>query len=270
MKSFKNHLSLITALITILFTIQVFIVVERSINAYEENLKNDYSIIVVVNKNLEKKDFLKIDSTIESAEELDPSHVIDSFKDEMKEQNLKLLKLTLPKFYRVRLDHYPTPAEIEKVSKKLLRHPMITRVEDFARNHDVIYKLLLLFKEVSTLFAIAIFAVTTLLILKELRIWQFQHNERMNIMALFGAPLWMRSAVLFRLAIVDAVLASLLVNGIFFLVVQYGWLQTQLKAIGIAVNIYVLPKDPVILSVIAFVLSILLAMLVIAGSKEDS
>lgn len=270
MKSLKNHLSLIIALITVLFTIQIFVVVERSITAYEENLKNDYSIISVVKKNLDNASFLKIDPAIQSAEEINPDHIIGTFKNEMKERNLELLKLTLPKFYRIRLKHYPTPSEITRVSKELLKHPLITKVEDFAKNHDMIYKLLLLFKKVSILFAVAILAVTTLLILKELRIWQFQHSERMSIMALFGAPLWMRSAVLFRLALVDAVMASLLVNGAFFMLVYYGWLEAQLETIGIKVDIYTLPNDALVLSVVAFTLSMLLATLVIAGPKEDS
>jgi cell division transport system permease protein len=270
MKSLKNHLSLIIALITVLLTIQISIVVERSIAAYEENLKNDYSIIVVVKKSLDNAVFLQIDRAIQSAEEITPDHVIDTFKNEMKDRNIELLKLTLPKFYRIRLRHYPAPDEIERVSAELLKHPLITRVEDFARNHDMVYKLLLLFKKVSMIFAVAIFAVTTLLILKELRIWQFQHSERMNIMALFGAPLWMRSAVLFRLAIMDAIIASLLVNGTFYMLIRYGWLQMQLETVGISVNIYILPDDALILSGVAFILSMLLAMLVIMGPKEES
>jgi cell division transport system permease protein len=50
MKSFKNHLSLVIALLSILFSIQIFIVVERSLDAYKENLADNYSIIVVSQK----------------------------------------------------------------------------------------------------------------------------------------------------------------------------------------------------------------------------
>ena len=50
--------------------------------------------------------------------------------------------------------------------------------------------------------------VTIFLIAKEMRIWQFKHSERMNIMGLFGAPVWLRSAVLFRLAIVDLIVVN--------------------------------------------------------------
>ncbi|MEA3372504.1 MAG: cell division protein FtsX [Campylobacterota bacterium] len=269
MKSIRNHLSLIIALATILFTIQVYMIIDRSITAYETNLKNDYSIIIVTKKELKADLFKEIDKRIERAEEIQPDHVIKSLKGQMKAKNIELLKLTLPKFYRVHLDHYPTPDEISKINANLLKHPLITRVEDFAQNHDLVYKLLLLYKKVSTIFALVIFAVTTLLILKELKIWQLQHSERMSIMALFGAPIWLRSAVLYRLATVDAIIASLLINGAFFLLLQYQWIEQQLNTIGISIEIYTPLNDGLILTTIALSLSLLLATLVIMGHKEE-
>ncbi len=269
MQSIRNHLSLVIALSTILFTIQVFMIIDRSIVAYETNLKNDYSIIVVAKKTLKPTLFKEIDRDIQSSEEIKPDHIIQSLKGQMKTKNIELLKLTLPKFYRIHLDHYPTPEEISKLNANLLKHPLISRVEDFAQNHDLVYKLLLLYKEVSIVFALVILAVTTLLILKELKIWQFQHSERMSIMALFGAPLWLRSAVLFRLAIVDAVIASFLINGSFFLLLQYQWIAKRLNTIGISIEIYTPYSDGLILTAMALILSILLATMVILGHKEE-
>ena len=269
MKSIRNHLSLIIALTTILFTIQVFLIIDRSIVAYEDNLKNDYSIIVVSNKELTREQFDTLDKRISSAEEIHPDHVIDSLKGQMKQKNIELLKLSLPKFYRVKLDRYPTPKEITQLNTNLLRHPSISRVEDFAQNHDLVYKLLLLYKKVSIVFAMVILAVTTLLIFKELKIWQLQHSERMNVMALFGAPLWLRSAVLFRLAIVDAVLATLLINLAFYVLLKYQWIEKQLTSIGIVIDIYDPLSDGVILSGVALSLSMLLATMVILGHREE-
>jgi cell division transport system permease protein len=50
MKSIKNHFSLVVALFSILFSIQMFILIDRSIDAYKENLAKNYSVIVVVKK----------------------------------------------------------------------------------------------------------------------------------------------------------------------------------------------------------------------------
>ena len=64
MKSFKNHLSLVIALLSILFSIQIFIIADRSIESYKENLANNYSIIVVSQKKLYNKNIISLNSMI--------------------------------------------------------------------------------------------------------------------------------------------------------------------------------------------------------------
>jgi len=269
MKSFRNHLSLIIALATILFTVQIFLIIERSTAAYETTLKNDYSILVVAERTLEPDAIVPLDRRIDRAEAIDPGHLLESLKGEIDPQSIALLSVTLPRFYRIHLKHYPTPAEINSISATLKRYPRIERVENFSQNHDLVYKLLLLYKKVSVVFSAIILIVTTLLIFKELKIWQYQHRQRMNIMALFGAPLWLRSAVLFRLALVDAIIASVLVNLLFIFLVQYQWVEKQLMTIGIRIDVYLL-SDAGTLFGIAMSLSILLATLVTLGHKEAS
>ena len=111
--------------------------------------------------------------------------------------------------------------------------------------------------------------VTTLLIFKELRIWQFKHSERMNIMGLFGAPVWLRSAVLFRLAIVDAIIASILAFGLFVYISSSLWVQEQFSNIGISVVIYDITNDSILLFTAAMTISILLASFIVLGHKEE-
>ena len=234
MKSFKNHISLVVALLSILFSIQIFIIVDRSIEAYKVNLANNYSMIVVSQKRLLKEDIQDLNPIIKDVNELSADSVIKRLNSGINDKNIKLLKLTLPKFYKLNLVHYPTPTEIEKLKKDLSKNKSITKIEDFANTHDTTYKLLLLFKNVVSLFAIVVFIVTTLLIFKELRIWQFKHSERMSIMGLFGAPIWLRSAVLFRLSITDALIASFLAFGLFLyistsnLVFSVGFIRARL------------------------------------------
>ena len=52
MKSLKNHFSLILALFSILFAIQIFIINNRALKAYEEKLSSNYSMIVVANTSI--------------------------------------------------------------------------------------------------------------------------------------------------------------------------------------------------------------------------
>lgn len=269
MKSIKNHLSLVVALVSILFSIQVFIIIDRSIMAYKENLASNYSIIVVSQLSIEEETMKSFSPLINATSELNPDKIIKRLNTKINVKNLKLLKLSLPKFYKLKLTHFPSPGEIKSLTSRLLRHKSITKVENFSSNHDNTFKLLLLFKDVITVFSISVFIVTILLILKELRIWQFMHNERMSIMGLFGAPIWLSSAVLFRLAIVDAIIASILTFMIFSYLSTSFWVQEQLEYIGIDIVVFDQLMDFAILSGIAIFLSVLLALLIVIGHKEE-
>lgn len=83
MKSLKNHISLITALFTVLFSVQIYVAVDRTIEAYENRLKNDYSIIVVSNKALTATEFKAMDSIIERSESIATDQVLERLKGEM-------------------------------------------------------------------------------------------------------------------------------------------------------------------------------------------
>lgn len=270
MRSVKNHFSLVVALLSILFSIQIFFVVERAIEAYKTNLATNYSIIAVSKKSLKSEEILKINKIISSATELSADSVIKRLSSDMKNTNVELLKLSLPKFYKLHLGYYPTPEEIKELKSNLLSHGSITKVEDFSHTHDATYKLLLLFKKVVSLFAVVVAVVTVLLIFKELRIWQYKHNERMTIMGLFGAALWLRSAVLFRLAIVDALFATLIAFGVFYYASSHPWILGQLDSIGISVVIFNPIEDLAILFGVAISISIILATLIVIGHKEEA
>ncbi|MBV5321431.1 MAG: cell division protein FtsX [Sulfuricurvum sp.] len=269
MKSLKNHISLIVALFTVLFSVQIYVAVDRTIDAYENRLKNDYSIIVVSNKSLTPVEFKAMDSIIERSEPIATDQVLERLKGEMSPKNLELLKLTLPKFYRLYLSRFPTPAEISKLQNRLQKNSSIERVEGYAQTHDTVYKLMLLFKDVVQVFSIAIAAVTSLLILKEMRLWQFQHADRMSIMALFGAPVWLRSAVLFRLAIVDAIIATVVLCLAFLMIEQYGWMDILLRTVGITIDLFDFLHDGVRSLIIALSVSIVLTFTIVIGNDEE-
>ncbi len=261
MKSIKNHLSLVIALMSILFSIQVFVIIDRAILSYKENLASNYSVVVVSKQSIVKEDILKIDNLFASVSELSPDDVIARLNSGISKKNIKLLKLALPKFYKLKLTLYPTPKEVKKLTESLLENKSIIKVENFSHNHDNTYKLLVLFKNVIAVFSVSIFIVTSLLIFKELRIWQFKHSERMSIMGLFGAPVWLRSAVLFRLAIVDAIIASLLTFVLFTYLSSSAWLLDEFEYIGIKLEIFNPVSDFSILLGTAMILSAFLNVL---------
>lgn len=269
MKSLKNHLSLIIALLTVLVSTQIYISIDRTIHSYEQRLKDDYSLIVVANLEMTQDAFKSIDSMIEKADIIPTDNVLSQFKNEMSEKNIQLLQQTLPKFYRIHLSHFPTPKEIKKVETKLQKNPSIQRVEGYLEVHDNIYKLMLLFKDAVAIFSVLVVILTSLLIIKEMRIWQLQHSERMSIMALFGAPVWLRSAVLFRIAIIDAIIATMLFSFALYAVQTYGWSITILKAMGINVQLYNMIEDPIRALAIALSIVIVLTFAVVLGNREE-
>ena len=270
MKSLKNHFSLILALFSILFAVQIFIINDRALQAYEEKLSSTYSMIVVSNTSLSDDVFKKYSSNIEKIDPLSADEIITKLGKNISQKNLNLLKLSLPKFYRIHLKTFPTIYEVKTLTESLKKNSSITKVEDFSSNHDTIYKLLLLFKQITQLFTLVILVVTLLLIAKELRIWQFKHSERMNIMGLFGAPVWLRSAVLFRLALMDALIASCMAILFFYAISQSTWTAEQLSIIGIDITIFEWLSDGSILFGVAVVISILLASLIVVGYKEEA
>jgi len=188
MKSLRNHLSLVIALMSILFSLQTFIVVSRAIDAYKESLTSNYSLVVVSQKKLTVQLLQKEYKLIAAITPIAPDSVIKRLNSGITIKNMELFKLSLPKFYRVKLQHYPSPSEVNTLTQSLLQNTSILKVETSAKSHDTTYKLLLLFKTVISVFALSVGVVTILLIAKELKIWQFKHAERMSIMGLFGAP----------------------------------------------------------------------------------
>ena len=269
MKSVKNHLSLILALISILFAIQTLIITDRAIDAYERNLKENYSLVVVSDKKLDLAQVRNKSPLVEGIEEISVDESIKKIDSSISKKNMQLLKLSLPKFYRIKLTRYPSSMEIDTLKKRLGTLRGVKKIEDFKASHDITFKLLLLFKTVVTVFSIVVFVITSLLIAKELRIWQYKHNERMNIMGLFGAPKWLSSAVLFRLAIVDAILSSLIVFIVFSYIANSEWLLAKLKSIGIEIVIFDTLRDFPLLFGAALGLSILLATAIVFGHKEE-
>lgn len=269
MKSIRNHLSLIIALLSILASIQIFIVTDRAIDAYKNNLATNYSVVIVSHKTIKKETILDISDIILDSSEISPDNVIKRLNSKMDKKNIELIKLSLPKFYKIHLKYYPNPKEIEKLTTALFKNSSIYKVEDFSNIHDKTYKLLLLFKGVVSVFAVIILLVTILLIFKELKIWQFKHSERMNIMGLFGAPIWLRSVVLFRLAIVDAIIASILTFALLSYLSVNQWILGQFKSVGIEVVIFDTFNDFSILFGVSMVVSIVLASLIVLGHKEE-
>jgi cell division transport system permease protein len=103
-----------------------------------------------------------------------------------------------------------------------------------------------------------------------MEIWQLEHRERMQVMEILGASGMLRSGVLFRIALTDAVIATLTTIGIFAFL-RYVWVAKS--EIGFLVRkqaLFFELKDVFILGGIALSIVIVSVISVAHGVKESS
>ncbi len=246
MKSLKNHLALIIPLFSIFFAIEFYIVLDRVIKNYENNLKEDYTIILVSKKTLKSDD---VSSYVDLAklEEIDSKDMIEKLKKDDIDIDFEALKTFIPKFYKLFLNHFPSSYELKNIKKVLKNLDGVQRVETFAKSHTKIYNLLLVLKQISKIFMAIIAVISFLLILKQIQVWHLEHSERMYIMELFGAPLWMRSGVLIRLAIVDTVISVSALYGIYYYLLSSDTLQNLIGNLEIHIKFQKIIQDCLLL-----------------------
>ncbi|WP_187648319.1 FtsX-like permease family protein [Nitrosophilus labii] len=255
MKSLKNHLSLIIPLFSIFFAIEFYVILDRVIKSYENNLRDDYTILLVANKDIKNED---VSSYVDLAnlEIIDPKFMIDRLQKDDISIDIEELRTFLPKFYKVKLEHFPSSKELKSIKERLKRVDGVERVETFSKSHTKIYTLLIVLKQISKIFMGIIAIISFLLILKQIQVWYLEHKERMYIMELFGAPLWMRSGVLIRLAIIDTILSVVSVYGVFYYLLNSNILQNLIGEIYFSFDSSNLLNDSAILVVVGLFITL--------------
>jgi len=264
MKYLKNHLSLIFALVSILFSIEIFLLLNKIVLTYENKIVKNYTAIIVSSKQITNLDINKISNI----EEINIEASLKNLKNELKNFDLSKLKNSIPYFYKIHFSELPTPSELKNMENKLSKLNYIKKVESFRSSQTKIYNLLLMIKIVTTIFMLIILFISFLLIIKQMEVWKLEHSERMYIMELFGAPLLLRSGILLRLAIIDSILSVVLIGWIINFLLDspiYKNIFTQLQ-INISVNIWL---DLSIFLGISVFISLLASFIVIISKKRN-
>lgn len=263
MKSLKNHLSLLLALVSILVTFQFYVTLERVIKAYEDKLASDYSIIAVSNKEVSLDAVKSHTPWVTEVIKIDPAKHISELKNDLTTDNYALLSATLPKFYRIKLSHYPSERELETITHSLSSYNGFFKVESFTKSHNKTFQLLQLVKFATLIFLGMIGVTALLLMIKQMEVWKYEHSLRMSIMEIFGAPLLMRSGVLIRLAVIDSVLSALVAGSLFFFASFDPTTIQTLKSLGIESVEFDMARDGLFLLAISLGVSLVSAMIVI-------
>ncbi|WP_353662821.1 FtsX-like permease family protein [Hydrogenimonas sp. SS33] len=265
----RNHLGLILPLFAILFSLEYLLVFDRVVHTYENRLKEQFTVIVVADRGVDPVALKNASVLVGSVEKVDAAAVLKRLRRQISEANLEKLKAVLPVFYTVKLRRYPDSKRLEKLKEELTGVKGVRRVQVFENVHDRIYGMLIFMKSNFYVFATLIALIGSLLILKQMVVWQLEHSERMQIMALFGAPVWLRSGVLFRLAFVDALIALLLAAGLMFYLTGESHVLTILQEMHIDPATLLHLDDLTLLAATAFGLSLFSALWVVMRFKEE-
>lgn len=229
MKFIKTHLSLIFPLVAILLGLEFFIVFDRTTDSFEKSLQNEYTMMVVSKNEMSIDDFQSWDKHILRVEEIKKSKILSSVNIDLENDQGIKLKDSLPNFYSVKLDSYLSISELAEVKSNLKKSEGITRIETFNSVYQSQYELFSFIKFSFHTFIIFMTVIGFFLILKQMEVWNFLHAQRMKVMEIFGASLFLRSKVLINLAIIDAVLSAIITSGIFF-AIQNLWVRdTQMN-----------------------------------------
>jgi cell division transport system permease protein len=243
MKLFKTHFSVVFSLFVLLCSFQFIIFVDKIITEYEGYLADDYSIVVVAGKALDKDEIIKEKPIIKSIEELNPDSILDRLKSDISLPNMELLQKAMPKFYTIKLDKFPSSSVANSLKNDLLKKPSITQVEVFAKTYNKIYYVLKLMNFIITIFVLCVAVTSLLLVEKQMQIWTYEHSERIYIMDLFGASLWKKSAPLYKSAMLDSLLAAFLSICVFVAISELPYMQNVFAQLGINAPKFLIYKE---------------------------
>ena len=269
MKFIKTHLSLIFPLVAILLGLEFFIVFDRTTDSYEKSLQNGYTMMIVAKNEMSIDDFRSWDKHISRVEEVKKSKILSSVNIDFKNSKEVKLEASLPNFYSVKLDSYLSISELAKVKENLKKSEDITRIETFTSVYQSQYEL---FSFIKLSFSTFIFFMTIIgffLILKQMEVWNFLHAQRMKVMEIFGASLFLRSKVLIYLALVDAIVSAIITSGI-FLAIQNLWIRdTHMDILKENVNSIFFFSDFFILLFAAIFVVLVYVFIVVINVKEE-
>ena len=219
MKPLKSFISFTFPLIVMLFIFSIYLLVDKVVHSYKDSIVNDYAIVVITNT-----PFISIDEIadikVKNIEPLSRTKIIKGLKDNLSDSSLDLLSKKLPYFYKIFLEEFPTTVKLEQIRKELNTISNIRRIETFSNNHNKVYSLLILIQSIVFILFIAVMVLSILLLSKQIKIWFFEHNERISIILLHGGSLFYSAKPILRIIIFSSIVSSIIVIGLQYVIVN--------------------------------------------------
>ena len=268
MRSFKSHISVIFPLVILLFAIEFSLMLGKFVSDYEFKMTSDYNIIIVSEIELNENMLIPIIPTFASLTTLDANLILNRLKNDISAKNISVLKSILPKFYSLKLTNFPSKAAMVNIKANLSKIQGVKRVETFSKTHDQVYNMLILSKNIAEYFAILVGLLGLVLVFKQMRIWLYEHKRRVEIMTLFGAPYWLKSAMLYKLSIIDSIIATTLVVIFYAIFPALPSFKSAIFAVGFDQPNLNLLSDATILFGVSIGVSVIAVSLVMLLSRR--
>ncbi len=256
MKLLKSFISFTFPLIIMLFIFSIYLLVDKVVNSYKHSIANDYAIVVITNTPFITIDEIA-DMPIKDIEQLSRTKIIEGIKDNLSHSSLELLNKKLPYFYKIHLEEFPTTLKLEQIRKELKQMTNIKRIETFSSDHNQIYSLLILIQDIVFILFMVVLALSLLLLSKQIKIWFFEHNERISIIQLHGGSLLYSSKPILKTILLSAVVSSAVVISLLIIVVNNISLFVQPEILTIMPKVIHLEFEIFQIFVLSFVIPLI-------------
>jgi len=236
-----------------LFIFAIFLLVNKVVESYKYSIINDYSIIVITNTPFISIDEIA-DMKIKDIEPINRGKIIDSVKENLSKSSINLLDKKLPYFYKIYLENFPTTSKLVEIRKELQKIKNVKKIETFSNDHSKIYSLLLLLQDIVLVLFIIVLALSLLLLSKQIKIWFFEHNERITIIQLHGGSLLYSSKPIIKIIFSSALFSSAVVIALLFLIANNLPMIIQPEILSILPQVIHLEFEAVQIIALSFII----------------
>jgi cell division transport system permease protein len=256
-------------MVAILLGLEFFIVFDRTTEGYEKSLKDSYAMLIVAKDEMSIDDFKSWDAHVYKVAEIEKTNIIKKVDESFKKSNGSSIENEMPNFYSIKLTKYLNDTQLKLVKRNFLKSEKVIRVETFDTLHNSNYGLFSFIKFSFQTFILFMTIIGFFLIVKQMEVWNYMHTQRMKVMDIFGATLFLRSKVLIVMGIIDAVISAIIASAVFY-IIQNIWMEGENIAI-IEDNISSLFSfnDIFLLSFASIVIVMIAVFLVVINVKEE-
>jgi len=215
MRLLKSFFSVTFPLVVMLMMFSIYLIVTKVVDNYKKNITNDYAIVVIANTPLSNITSLA-NIAVKNIEPLSREKIIKSVEKNLSDTSVDLLQKKLPYFYKIYLAEFPTNLTLDKIRKELMTISNIKKIETFSNDHNKLYSLLILVQRIIFILFSAVFLLSILLLSKQIKIWFFEHNERISIIQLHGGSLIYASKPIIKIIFASAFFTSIVSSALLF------------------------------------------------------